>query len=128
VPPQPVSPATAQAALVEAWAADQHTVWEIDWPDAPVGGPLTVETWRAGSGYRYEILESTAPALVGEILIFDGQTAWQYNRFDDPLSRKVMNPRRPYQMHLPLSAASTTSPRLPARKLTSTITRLKRSP
>jgi outer membrane lipoprotein-sorting protein len=83
--PQPVSPATTQTALLEAWAADQHTVWEIDWPDAPVGGPLTVETWRVGSWYRYEILESTAPALVGEILVFDGQTAWQYNRFDDSL-------------------------------------------
>jgi hypothetical protein len=70
--------------------ADQHTIWEIEWPEAPVGGPVTVETWRAGSRYRYEILESTAPALVGETLIFDGQIAWQYNRFDDPL----LSPRR----------------------------------
>lgn len=88
--PQPVTPDMAQAALVEAWSADQHTVWEIDWPNMPAGGPLTVETWQAGSRYRYEILESTAPALVGEILIFDGQIAWQYNRFADPL----LSPRR----------------------------------
>ncbi len=88
--PQPVTPEMAQAALVEVWSADRHTVWEIDWPNMPVGGLLTVETWQAGSCYRYEILESTAPALVGEILIFDGQIAWQYNRFDDPL----LSPRR----------------------------------
>jgi hypothetical protein len=71
----------AQAILARAWQADQHVVWEVDWPAAPVGGPLTVETWQADERYRFEILESVAPALVGETLIFDGQTAWQSNRF-----------------------------------------------
>lgn len=83
--PQPISPTAAQAALVEAWSADQHTVWEINWPAAPLGGPLAVEIWRAGPRYRYEILEAPAPALIGETLVFDGQTVWQYNRFDDSL-------------------------------------------
>jgi hypothetical protein len=78
---QPMNSDQAQATLARAWQTDQHIVWEIDWPAAPVGGPLTVETWRADQRYRFEILESTAPALVGETLIFDGQTAWQYNRF-----------------------------------------------
>lgn len=82
--PQPISPAAAQATLVEAWSADQHTVWEINWPAAPLGGLLTVETWRAGPRYRYEILAAPAPALIGETLVFDGQTAWQYNRFAAP--------------------------------------------
>jgi outer membrane lipoprotein-sorting protein len=80
--PESISASAAQTALTSAWQADQHTVWEIEWPAAPVGGPLTVETWRAGPAYRYEILEATAPDLVGQTLIFNGQTAWRYNRFE----------------------------------------------
>ena len=78
---QPMNPDQAQATLARTWQDDQHIVWEIDWAAAPVGGPLAVETWRADQRYRFEILESAAPALVGETLIFDGQTAWQYSRF-----------------------------------------------
>jgi hypothetical protein len=78
---QPMNPDLAQAIVANAWQADQHIVWELDWPAAPVGGPLTVEIWRTNEGYRYEILESVAPALVGETLVFNGQKAWQYNRF-----------------------------------------------
>lgn len=80
VPPDP-----ARQTIKRAWAADQHIIWEIDWPAAPLTGPVTVETWRLGSRYRYEILESAAPALVGQTLVFDGQRAWRYNRFE-PLS------------------------------------------
>jgi hypothetical protein len=82
--PEPLSPAAAQPILAQTWQADQHSVWEVEWPAAPVGGPLTVETWRAGLRYRFEILEATAPDLVGQVLIFDGQTAWRYRRFDPP--------------------------------------------
>ncbi|GAB4408084.1 MAG: hypothetical protein Fur0044_01250 [Anaerolineae bacterium] len=82
--PQPIGVETAQAALLTAWQADQYIVWEIDWPAAPVGGPLTVATWRAGPRYRLEILEAVAPDLVGQTLIFDGVTAWGYQRFDSP--------------------------------------------
>lgn len=88
---QPMNPNLAQAIVTNAWQADQHIVWELDWPAAPVGGPLTIETWRVNEGYRgdkyrgdkyrYEILESVTPALVGETLVFNGQKAWQYNRF-----------------------------------------------
>ena len=77
-----ISAKAAQAALTKVWQIDQHIVWEIEWPAAPVGGALTVETWRAGQRYRFEILESTTPDLVGQILIFDGQTAWRTNRFE----------------------------------------------
>lgn len=80
--PEPIGAQAAQAALMHAWQADQHVVWELEWPAAPVGGLLTVESWRAGQRYRFEILESSAPNLVGQILIFDGQTGWRYNRFD----------------------------------------------
>ncbi len=63
------------------WQTEQHITWELDWPAAPVGGPLTVETWRSGERYRFEILEAVAPALIGETLVFDGRKAWQYKRF-----------------------------------------------
>ncbi|GIK36176.1 MAG: hypothetical protein BroJett011_00090 [Chloroflexota bacterium] len=82
--PEPLSLAAAQTILAQTWQADQHSVWEVEWPAAPTGGPLTVETWRAGSRYRFEVLEATAPDLVGQVLIFDGQTAWRYRRFDQP--------------------------------------------
>lgn len=83
-PAKSVGVEAAQAALLTAWQVDQYIVWELDWPDAPVGGPLTVATWRAGSRYRLEILEAVAPNLVGQTLIFDGATAWRYQRFDTP--------------------------------------------
>ena len=82
----------AQDTLVRAWQADQHRVWELDWPAAPIGGLLTVETWRSAERYRFEILESTAPALIGQILIFDGQTAWWDNRFDQDLPQPASSP------------------------------------
>lgn len=83
-PAKPIEAETAQAALLTAWQSDQHIVWELDWPAAPVGGPLTVATWRDGSRYRLEILEAVAPDLVGQTLIFDGITAWRSQRFDSP--------------------------------------------
>lgn len=79
---QPLDPGAAQTVLVQAWQADRHAVWEIDWPAAPIGGLVTVESWQAGGRYRLEILESSAPALVGQSQVFDGQTAWLDNRFD----------------------------------------------
>jgi hypothetical protein len=83
----------AQTIVATAWRADQHIVWELDWPAAPVGGSLTVETWRVGERFRFEILESAAPALVGETLVFDGQTAWQSNRFDSEPPVRLDSPR-----------------------------------
>jgi hypothetical protein len=82
--PQPLPPRRAQQALARVWHADAHIIWEIDWPDAPLGGPLVVETWRAGDRYRFEILEAASPALRGETLVFDGRVAWRYNRFQPP--------------------------------------------
>ena len=69
---QPIEPETARHTAALAWQTSRHTVWELDWPNAPVGGPVTVETWQAGNRYRYEILEAAAPALVGQALAFDG--------------------------------------------------------
>lgn len=77
---QPIEPEAARTILDEAWQAPRHVVWELEWPAAPLGGPLTVESWRAGDRYRFEILEATAPALVGQTLVSDGSTVWRYNR------------------------------------------------
>lgn len=79
--------------VAEAWQTNQHVVWVLDWSAAPVGGPVTVETWRAGGFYRYEILEAVASALIGETLVFNGQTAWQYNRFDPDSPVVLDSPR-----------------------------------
>ena len=72
----------AQRTICQTWQADHHIVWKIEWPTAPIGGSLTAETWQSDARYRYEILEASAPALIGAILISDGQQAWQYNRFE----------------------------------------------
>jgi hypothetical protein len=79
--PQPISPEQARIRVSESWRADQHAIWTLDWPAAPTTGPLTVEIWRSGDRYRIEVLEAAAPALIGEILVVNGETAWRYNRF-----------------------------------------------
>ena len=81
---QPLAPDVSQQILLEIWRMDRHIVWELNWPAAPISGPLTVETWQSGNRYRFEILESPASALMGETLVFDGQNAWRYNRFRPP--------------------------------------------
>jgi hypothetical protein len=89
---QTVEPAAAQSALATAWHKPHHTVWTIDWPAAPGGGALTVESWRASDRYRFEILEATAPALVGQTLIFDGQKSWRGDRFEPGSVRLAAEP------------------------------------
>jgi len=79
--------------VFDTWQTDQHGVWVLDWPAAPVGGPVTVEMWRAGNVFRYEILEAVAPALIGETLVFNGQTAWQFNQFDSVPPLVLDSPR-----------------------------------
>jgi hypothetical protein len=94
--PQSLSPEQAQLRISTAWRADQHAVWVLDWPTAPTAGPITVEIWRSRDRYRVEILEATAPALVGEILVVNGETAWRYNRFQPspltPVTSPVLSP------------------------------------
>ena len=90
---RPVALDAVQTQIIAAWQADQHAVWEIDWPAAPGGGPLTVEVWQAEPRYRYEILEATVPDLVGETLVFDGANAFQYNRFAPPDEFSAVEPQ-----------------------------------
>ena len=85
-PTQRLSAQSAQNILFDSWHAGQHIIWEIDWPDAPIGGPIVVEVWRFDGRYRYEILEAPTARLVGQVLVFNGQSAWRYNRFEPPLT------------------------------------------
>lgn len=89
---QPINPEQAQTKVRTAWQADQHAVWTLDWPAAPTPGPLTVEIWRSGDRYRIEILEAPAPALIGETLVVNGETAWRYNRFQPSPLKPVTSP------------------------------------
>jgi hypothetical protein len=90
---QPLPVDQAQTRVRHSWQTGQHVVWVVDWPAAPVGGPVTVETWRAGDSFRYEILESVAPALIGEMIVFNGQIGWQANRFDPGPPLEIDSPR-----------------------------------
>ena len=92
-PAQSINPEIARQTAANAWQTDQHAVWELDWPNAPIGGTLTVEAWQADNRYRYEILETNAPALIGQTLVFDGQNGWQYNRFSPPESFSPVEPQ-----------------------------------
>ncbi len=78
--PQPIDPTAARSELGRAWRASQHTLWEMNWPAAPSGSPVVFEVWQAGGRYRFEILESPSPDLMGAALVFDERTAWLYNR------------------------------------------------
>ncbi len=51
---------------------------------------MTVASWQAEQRYRYEILESTAPALIGETAVFDGQRLFTFNRL-------TISPHHPLQ-------------------------------
>ena len=120
---QPLLPEQAQNIVADAWQTDQHGVWVLDWPTVPIGGPVTVETWRAGNSLRYEILEAVTPALIGETLVFNGQAAWQYNRFDSAPLIVLDSPRLS-----PVSDAFavidrlvTTPPQLASQEATQTI-------
>jgi len=120
---QPLPLDEAQTIVADAWQTDQQVVWVLDWPAAPVGGPVTVETWRAGNAFRYEILEAVAPALIGETVVFNGQTAWNYNRFDPDSPVVLDSPRLS-----PISDAFdvidrliATSPQLATQEATQTI-------
>ena len=92
---QAVEPAAARQLVMNAWQANQQAVWELDWPAAPVAGPVTAAVWRNGPNLRLEILEASAPAMVGQTLIVGGAAAWQFNRFDQPLQPQPAAPALP---------------------------------
>ncbi len=90
--PSPANPTAAQKEMEHTWQTAHHIVWEIEWTAMPIGGMVVAEVWRTDTQHRFEILESPAPALVGEMLIFDGQQAWQYNRFKADTPTPINHP------------------------------------
>jgi outer membrane lipoprotein-sorting protein len=64
----------------QAWAGNWHAVWQIEWGNAPVSGPLVAEIWHAADGrLRIETLEAPTAALNGLTLVDDGSQVWLYD-------------------------------------------------
>jgi hypothetical protein len=91
--PNAVPPTIAQQTMAETWQVGQHVVWQLAWPNVPVNGVVTVETWRGAGGGRLEILEASAAELWGQTLIFNGDAAWLFNRFDAAPPVRQAEPR-----------------------------------
>lgn len=102
-PPMPdgnVSVARAQ----QAWRDDWHAIWQVEWHNAPVRGPLVVEMWHADDGrMRIETLEAPTPALNGLILVDDGETRWLYDARRDA-SHKRLEAESAELARIPLSS------------------------
>jgi outer membrane lipoprotein-sorting protein len=127
----PIEPAPAQQLIRQAWQAHQHAVWDIDWPAAPVGGPVAAEIWQAGPRRRIEILEAPAPALIGQALVTDGHSTWLLNRLalnsQPPLTATQLAPVTPLielvnrQLAQPAQTAASQAGQIndiPARQIT----------
>lgn len=62
------------------WDGTWHAVWEIEWYDAPVIGPLVAEMWHSADGrLRIETLEAGVAALNGLTWVSTGDGAWLYD-------------------------------------------------
>ncbi len=72
-----------QDKLLAAWHSDRHGVWDLKWSNAPIAESIIFEAWQVGEKRRYEILEATAPDLVGLVYINDGYLAQHYNRLKE---------------------------------------------
>lgn len=63
-----------------AWADNWHAVWQIEWDNAPLRGPVVVEIWHATDGrLRVETLEAPVATLNGLMRGDDGTRAWLYD-------------------------------------------------
>jgi outer membrane lipoprotein-sorting protein len=63
-----------------AWAGNWHAVWQIEWHDAPLRGPVVAEIWHSADGrLRVETLEAPVAALNGLIRADDGIQTWLYD-------------------------------------------------
>ena len=64
----------------QTWSGDWHAVWQIEWSNAPVRGPLVAEVWHTADGrLRIETLEAPTTALSSLTLVNDGTTVWLYD-------------------------------------------------
>ncbi len=68
------------AAARQSWDGDWHAVWQIEWENAPLDGPLVAEIWHAGDDrLRIETLEAPNAALNGLTLVYDRRANWLYD-------------------------------------------------
>gem|GEM_PF-6579213 len=81
-----------------AWAGNWHAVWQIEWENAPLRGPLVAEIWHAVDGrLRVETLEAPIAALNGLIRANDGLHTWLYDVRQECLSQGTRE-----QLRMPL--------------------------
>ncbi|PWH14086.1 MAG: hypothetical protein DDG58_13050 [Ardenticatenia bacterium] len=63
-----------------AWAGNWHAVWQIEWHNAPLHGPVVAEMWHSADGrLRVETLEAPVATLNGLMRTDDGTQAWLYD-------------------------------------------------
>lgn len=81
---EPADPAMAQSTAQQAWQQAQHGIWELNWEQMPLSGPVIFEAWIAEerTQRRFEILEAPAPDLVGLVYVSDGERAQITNRLE----------------------------------------------
>ncbi|MGC8878040.1 MAG: hypothetical protein ACP5R2_02325 [Anaerolineae bacterium] len=77
---QPVDATRELERARRAWAGNWHAVWQIEWINAPLRGPLVAEIWHAADGrLRVETLESPVATLNGLMRADDGSRVWLYD-------------------------------------------------
>jgi hypothetical protein len=77
---QPVDAARELERARRAWAGNWHAVWQIEWANAPLRGPVVAEIWHAADGrLRVETLEAPVASLNGLMRADDGAHVWLYD-------------------------------------------------
>ncbi len=81
---QSVDPLSAQPEAQNAWQQSWRGVWELNWTQSPLPGPLVFAGWQTESGAqrRYEILEAPLASLVGMTYVNNGLSAATFNKLE----------------------------------------------
>ncbi len=81
---QPVNPLAVQQQAQTAWRQPWRGVWELNWRQSPLPGPLVFAGWHTESGAqrRYEILEAPLASLIGMTYVNDGLLATTFNKLE----------------------------------------------
>jgi len=79
-----VDPLFAQQEAQTAWQQPWRGVWELNWTQSPLPGPLVFAAWRTESGaqQRCEILEAPVASLVGMTYVNNGLAAKTFNKLE----------------------------------------------
>ncbi len=81
---QPVDPLSTQLEAQTAWQQPWRGVWELNWVQSPLPGPLVFAAWQTKSGAqrRCEILEAPVASLVGMTYVNDGLSTTIFNKLE----------------------------------------------